>query len=71
MKQKLLSLIMLLTVGAILGPQMMAEKLLIGTKEFNTYSVHSDMSVEGKTSGTLNWEPGTKSLTFKNVVMEI
>ena len=55
-----------------MGPQMMAgNKLLIGNKELDAYSKLTNISVDGKTSGTIDWEPGFRRLTFTNVTMNI
>ena len=69
MKKKLLTLFMLLMVGAVAGPQIMAETLRINGKQFDTSAHISNMSVDGKTSGTISWDAGYKRLTFNNVVM--
>lgn len=55
-----------------MGPQMMAgNKLLIGNKELDAYSKLTNISVDGKTSGTIDWEPGSRRLTFTNETMNI
>ena len=69
---KKLFLFFALMIGAIMGPQMMAgNKLLIGNKELDAYSKLTNISVDGKTSGTIDWEPGSRRLTFTNETMNI
>ena len=66
---KKLFLFFALLAGAVAGPQIMAETLRINGKQFDTSAHISNMSVDGKTSGTISWDAGYKRLTFNNVVM--
>ena len=69
--KKFYSLFMLLLAGAVVGPQMMAESLKIGTTSFDPTVSNSNISVSEKTSGTISWDSSRKTLKFKDVTMNV
>ena len=69
--KKFYSLFMLLLTGAVMGSQMMAESLKIGTTSFDPTVSNSNISVSEKTSGTISWDSSRKTLKFKDVTMNV
>jgi len=66
---KKLFLLFALMAGAVIGPQMMADELKLSGVGIVISSDQADISVTGKTQGTISWSASRKTLTFKDVVM--
>ena len=72
MRQKLLSLILLLMAGVVSPTLLMAadETLKVGDKTVTVTSNQSSIKPTGLTGGTISWNASSKTLTFTDVIFE-